>query len=347
MISFDVFFYVSVSIAVARVTSDSSLLLAQCAVKLLDASKNLTMLTAAVYVSTSPEVTHDFRSELLLAVHRNYHPALLLHRFDVKPFNPSRHISPHAYLVAARGVSDLTSHLDTINVTAGSWRPDTNFVVVLETTVASAASLEPVIKRFWTNFMLKSVLLVPSCAVDGSPPAVDAFVWYPFRESCGRRHEPTAIGTCAGLGDEGDDGHAASTGRWNASTAFGSRVPDVFAGCAVNVAGFYWPPMTVLSNRTPATMSYGMDVETVRLMGRAGNVTLAFREVAHNQRWGVKSANGSWNGGFGELSAHRSDMLIGGGILTAERLEMFDCAATRQVMGTGRKNTTVKNANQK
>lgn len=95
----------------------------------------------------------------------------------------------------------------------------------------------------------------------------------------------------------------------------------------MTVAAFDWPPMTVLSGRT---LRRGMDVGVVKLMSRIGRVKLSVKPVAGDRRWGVKSANGTWDGGFGELAGHRADLLIGGPILTADRLAMFDSAPPRQ-----------------
>lgn len=293
---------------------DDQRLLAQCAVHLLNVSNQV---RRTVYLTTSPQVTRNFRTELLLSMHLSHQPTLLLDRFDVALFNPNRYVLPHAYVVAARGVPDLTDHLDTINVTHASWRPGVHFVVVLETLAdVSQSALEPVYRRFWTNHMFKSVLVAPSVTVGG---AVDAFAWYPFRNRCGEYHAPKSVDACAVA--------AAADG---APDLFGDRIPDKFRNCTVKIAAFNWPPMTVLS--PDRSMSHGMDVGVVELMSRFGNVRLEVVEVAGDQRWGIKSPNGTWNGGFGMLSRHQADVLIGGGIMTAERSEMFDSVPPRQVI---------------
>lgn len=316
--SFNTFFRLFATIFVWPYTGCDSNLLAQCAVKLLNVSN---LFRTTVYVTMSPRVTRSFRSELLFSMHQNYKPALLLNEFHVELFNPNRYILPHAYLVAARNTSDLIDHLDTINVTDALWRPEVNFVVILETfTELSQHILEPVFRRFWTNNMFKSVLLIP--AIDDD--AVEAFYWYPFRKRCGEYHTPTLEDLCT-RGDNNDS-------QWSVIDVFEKIIPDTFYNCAVKIVGFNWAPMTLLSNQTPKTMLHGMDVEVVKLMSRIGNVKLEFHEVKNNQRWGVKLANGTWNGGFGELSRHRADFLIGGGILTSERREMFDSAPARQVI---------------
>lgn len=299
-------------------TGCDSNLLAQCAVQLLDVS-NLTRTT--VYVTMSPRVTRNFRTQLLFSMHQNYKPALLLNKFHIQLFNPNRCILPHAYLVAARNTSDLIDHLDTINVTDALWRPEANFVVILETfTELSQQILEPVFRRFWFNNIFKSVLLIPT--IDGD--AIEAFYWYPFQKRCGEYHTPTLKDLCTQRDNNGS--------LWTVLDVFEKNIPDTFYNCTVKIVGFNWPPMTLLSNQTPRTMLHGMDVEVIKLMGRIGNVKLEFHEVKQNQRWGVKLLNGTWNGGFGELSRHRADFLIGGGILTAERGEMFDSAPARQVI---------------
>lgn len=303
-------------------------LLAQCAVKLLNVS-NLMRMT--VYVTMSPNVSHNFRTELLFATHRHYNPTLLLHHFEIELFNPNQYILPHAYLVAARSVPDLVDHLDTINVTGISWQPQVNFIVALETpTEVTHNALEPVYRRFWFNNMFQSVLLVPELTGNGT--TVNALAWYPFRQRCGEYHMPKKVNTCVRLLRDDDGGHN-NSGLWNVSNVFGGRIPETFNyNCKVKIAGFHWPPMTLLSNHTPRRMIRGMDVEVVKLMGRIGHVKLELSEVEHNQRWGVMFANGTWNGGFGQLSRHRADFLIGGGIMTYERLKRFDSAPGRQVI---------------
>lgn len=296
---------------------DSSLL-AQCAVQLLNVSN---LMRTTVYVTTSPNVTHNFRSELLFTMHQNYKSALLLNEFHVKLFNPNRYILPHAYLVAANNTTDLVDHLDTINVTDASWRPEVNFIIILEKfTELSQRILEPLFQRLWIKNMFKSVLLIP--AIDGK--AIEAFYWYPFHKRCGEYHTPTLEDLCT----RGDNNNS----QWTVFDVFEKIIPNTFYNCTVNIVGFNWAPMTLLSNQTPRAMLNGMDVEVVKLMGRIGKVQLEFHEVENNQRWGVKLENGTWNGGFGELSRHRGDFLIGGGILTAERKEMFDSAPARQVI---------------
>lgn len=300
------------------VRCDSNLL-AQCAVELLNVSN---LMRTTVYVSTSPEVTHNFRSELLFSMHQNYKPALLLNEFHVELFNPNLYILPHAYMVAARNVSDLIDHLDKINVTDSLWRPEVNFIVVLETfTELSQRMLEPVFQRFWNNNMFKSVLLIPTIESD----SISAFCWHPFQKRCGEYHTPKLEDVCTR--ERHNNGS-----KWTILNAFEKIIPNAFKQCTVKIVGFNWAPMTLLSNQTPRTMLHGMDVEVVKLMSRIGNVKLEFHEIEKNQRWGVKSINGTWNGGFGELSRHRADFLIGGGILTAERKEMFDSSPARQVI---------------
>lgn len=312
--------------SIGQVKCDTDLL-AQCAVKLLNVS-NLMQMT--VYVTMSSNVSYNFRTELLSAMHRNYNPTLLLHRFEIKTFNPNRYIVPHAYLVAAHAVPDLVGHLDTINVTAVSWQPQVNFIVTLETpTEVTHNALEPVYRRFWFNNMFQSVLLVPKLTGNGT--TVNALAWYPFRQRCGGYHMPNKVNTCVRQLWDNDGGYN-NSGRWNVTNVFARRIPDTFNNCKVKIAGFHWPPMTLLSNHTPRRMIRGMDVEVVKLMGRIGRVKLEFNEVEHDQRWGVMLANGTWNGGFGALSRHRADFLIGGGIMTHQRLEMFDSAPGRQVI---------------
>lgn len=307
-------------------------LLARCAVRLLNASGPASPATA-VYVTISPDVSHEFRTRLLGAVHRAHEPALLLNRFHVDPFDPNRCAPPRAYLVAARGVPDLVDHLDTINVTDESWRPAVDFVFALETPPppddAAGRALEPVYRRILTNYAFRSVVLAPSTAADRG--AVVAFAWYPFRRRCGEYHTPNVIDTCVRrLRPEGGGGGGGDTVGWNAiRDAFGGRIPRTFNGCTVTVAAFEWPPMTVLSGRA---FRGGMDVGVVELMGRIGRVRLSVKPVARDRRWGVKSANGTWDGGFGELAGHRADLLIGGAILTAGRVAMFDSAPPRQVI---------------
>lgn len=302
-------------------------LLAQCAVLLLNVSCN--PLRTAAYVTTSPDVSADFRTALLLAMHQTYKPAVLLHQFDIDPFNPNRYVLPHAYVVAARGVSDLADHLATINVTDDSWQPLVNFVLMLETPLdePSTRALEPVFQRMSINFMFRSVLLTPAF-VNGRGAQVAALTWYPFRRRCGEYHAPKTADTCDRSREPG------SGIRWNVrGDLFSDRIPESFHECTVTVAAFEWPPMTVLQlNRTPPALVNGMDVEVVKLMSRIGNVKLAVNVIGGNQRWGVKSPNGTWDGGFGELSRQRADFLIGGGIMTAERMEMFDSAPPRQVI---------------
>lgn len=295
-------------------------LLAQCAVQLLNVSS---LLRTTVYVTMSSRVTDDFRTLILRSMHRANKPALLLREFDIEQFNPNRYVLPLAYLVAARDVSDLANHLDTINVTDDSWQPTVNFVVLLQESPPADAQygrpLYPVYRRIWTKFMFHSVLLAPSSA-----GAIAALAWYPFRGRCGEYHAPKTVDTCGG-------GGAPDHYRWNASggDVFQNRIPDAFNACTVTIAAFDWPPMTVLSG---STMVNGMDVEVVKIMSRIGRVRLAVNVIRENRRWGVKSANGSWDGGFGELSAQRADFLIGGGIMTAERMAMFDSAPPRQVI---------------
>lgn len=312
----------------------NNVLLAQCAVRLLDGGNPM---RTAIYTTMSPSVTRNFRTELLYWVHRNYKPSLTLHEFAVEPFNPNRYILPHAYLVVGHNVSDLAAHLDTVNVTDVSWRPEANFVVILETRLAELNQdmLEPVFQRFLTNFMFRSVLVVPTVGSD----TIEALAWFPFRQRCGEYHTPTTAGTCSrsnqdNNNSDNDNSDGFRVPRWNASDngIFDKRIPDAFNGCTVKIAAFCWPPITVLSNDAPRTMVKGMDVELVNLMSRIGNVKLELKEVQNNQRWGVRSANGTWNGGFGELSGRRADVLIGGGILTADRLAMFESAPARQVI---------------
>lgn len=285
--------------------------LARCAVRLLNVSDPI---RTAVYATSGPRVTREFRTDLLLSLHRNHQPALLLDRFDVTLLNPNRYAMPHAYVVAARDVPDLIDHLDTINVTHASWRPGVRFVVVLQTSaVPSRRVLEPVYRRFRDKHMFQSVLVAPSAGGG----AVDAFAWHPFRNRCGEYHVPKKVDACA----------AAAGG---ATDLFDDRVPHVFRNCTVRVAAFNWPPMTVLS--PGRTMLRGMDVGVVQLMSRFGNVRLEVHEVSGKQRWGIKSPNGTWNGGFGMLSRHQADVLIGGPIMTPERIEMFDSVPPRQVI---------------
>lgn len=327
----------SVLAAAAVVDHD---LLARCAVRLLNASEPASR-TSAVYVTISPDVTHEFRTRLLGAVHRAREPALLLRRFHVDPFDPNRCVPPRAYLVAARGVPDLVGHLDTINVTDESWRPAVDFVFVLETPPppddAAGRELEPVFRRILTNYAFRSVVLAPSTADRG---AVVAFAWYPFRRRCGEYHAPNVIDTCVRRPGGDDDPVGWNVRRrpgggddpvgWNVRDVFGGRIPRTFNGCTVTVAAFEWPPMTVLSSGR--ALRSGMDVGVVKLMSRIGRVKLTVNPVGGNRRWGVKSANGTWDGGFGELAGHRADVLIGGAILTAERVAMFDSAPPRQVI---------------
>jgi len=206
-------------------------------------------------------------------------------------------------------------------VTDASWRPEVNFIIILEKfTELSQRILEPLFQRLWIKNMFKSVLLIP--AIDGK--AIKAFYWYPFHKRCGEYHTPTLEDLCT----RGDNNNS----QWTVFDVFEKIIPNTFYNCTVNIVGFNWAPMTLLSNQTPRAMLNGMDVEVVKLMGRIGKVQLEFHEVENNQRWGVKLENGTWNGGFGELSRHRGDFLIGGGILTAERKEMFDSAPARQVI---------------
>lgn len=316
---FDIISKVIVSIIVLSiyVKCDSNPL-AQCAEQLLYVSNQM---RTTVYVTMSPKVDFSFRTELLISVHKTYNPALLINHFDIELFNPNRFILPNAYLVVAHSVSDLIDHLDTINVTDASWQPEVNFIVILETlTELSQQILEPVFQQFWMNFMFRSVLLIPS-----NNNTVGVFAWYPFRKRCGLYHKPKMVYKCTKKD--------ISLSQPNVSGIFEKRIPYVFNdNCTVKIAGFNWPPMTLLSNQTPRMMLYGMDVEVIKLMGRIGNVKLELKEVKDNQRWGVKSSNGTWNGGFGDLSRHQADFLIGGGIMTAERMEMFDSAPGRQVI---------------
>jgi len=245
---------------------------------------------------------------------------------------------PRAYLVAARDPFDLANHLDTINVTDVSWQPEVHFIVTLETPVEPTAehALKPVFRRLWTGNVFHSVLLVPRIARGrGTVAAVDALAWYPFQRRCGAYRAPKTVDTCDGGVEEKSAGSAAAGGRWNnvAGDVFANRIPATFDDrCTVKIAAFNWPPMTLLSNRTPRVMMGGMDVEVVKLMGRIGRVRLELIEVQNDQRWGVMAANGSWNGGFGELSEHRADFLIGGGIMTADRMERFGSVPARQVI---------------
>lgn len=291
-------------------------ILAKCAEQLLYVSKQL---RKTVYVTISPEVNFSFRTELMISVHKTYNPTLLINNFDLELFNQNQFILPHAYLVVAHNVSDLVNHLNTINVTDATWQPEVNFIVVLETlTELSQYILEPVFQQFWMNFMFKSVLLIQT-----NNNTIGAFAWYPFRKRCGVYHKPKMVYKCS----------KKNVSRPNVSNVFKKRIPNMFNdNCTVKIAGFHWPPMTLLSNQTPRVMLYGMDVEVIKLMARIGNVKLEFKEIKNNQRWGVKSSNGTWNGGFGDLSRHQADILIGGGIMTAERMEMFDSAPGRQVI---------------
>ncbi|VVC46202.1 Ionotropic glutamate receptor, L-glutamate and glycine-binding domain,Ionotropic glutamate receptor [Cinara cedri] len=329
---------IAISTAVCWPTAarDSNGLLARCAVRLLNVGNPM---RTTFYVTISPAVSRDFRTELLSAMHRDYRSALMLHEFDVTPFNPNKYIVPHAYLVVGHDASDLADHLDKINVTHPSWRPDANFVVVIETPLAELNQrvLEPVFRRFLVKFIFRSVLLAPP--VSGG--TVEALAWFPFRRRCGVYHTPRTVDTCSGVfrrdnNNASDDysNNSFTVPRWNVgdNSVFEKRIPDVFNGCTVKIAAFYWPPMAVLSNDTPRTMVKGMDVEVVNLMSRIGNVKLELNEVKDDQRWGVRSANGTWNGGFGELSRHRADILIGGGILSPDRSSMFESAPARQVI---------------
>lgn len=302
-------------------------LLAQCAVQLLNVSN---LLRTTVYVTMSTEVTYDFRTRILSAMHHANKPALLLKQFDIEQFNPNRYILPLAYLVAARSVPDLVDHLGTINVTDNSWQPTVNFVMLLETPPADMSGhvLEPVFHQIWTKFIFKSVLLVPSSTTDQE--AITALAWFPFRERCGKYHTPKSVDTCTARPSVDHNGPSV---EWNVRDVFENRIPDTFNSCTVTIAAFDWPPMTILSNHTtPSAIVNGMDVEVVKIMSRIGNVKLAVNEIGDNKRWGVKSENGTWDGGFGELSRQRADFLIGGGIMTAERMEMFDSAPPRQVI---------------
>lgn len=306
-----------------RVTSsDSNPLLAQCAAELLRADATA---QTAVHVTMGARVTHGFRTELLSAMHRAHVPTLLLRRFDVQLFNPNQYVLPDAYVVAARDLSDLADHLDTVNVTGVSWRPEAKFVVTLETPVERAAEreLKPVYRRFWTSHVFRSALLVPPMDGRDRGTTVHALVWSPFTRKCGQYHEPMVVDTCTANGTRWRDGNG----------LFANRIPATFNGdCTVKIAAFNWPPLTVLSNHTPRTMVRGMDVEVIKLMGRIGRVKLELTEVENDQRWGVMAANGSWNGGLGKLSEHRADFLIGGAILTVERMKRFNSVASRQVI---------------
>lgn len=299
-------------------------LLAQCSVQLMNVS-NLLKVTA--YVTMSSEVTYDFRIELLHSMHRSYKPIILLNAFSIELFNPNQKILPYAYVVVARGVSDLVDHLDAINVTHASWQPEVNFIVILETVVIDLSEnvLKPVFHQFWINNIFRSVLLIPTLAIGNN--TVEAFAWYPFQGKCGVYHTPKKVTTCRRL-DNNDHG------QWNVvnDTIFDNRIPDMFDDCTVKIAGFHWPPLTLLSNDTPRTMLYGMDVEVIKLMSRIGNVKLQFKEIENDERWGVKFNNGTWNGGLGYLSRHKADIMVGGGILTPERMQMFDSAPPRQVI---------------
>lgn len=165
---------------------------------------------------------------------------LLLNGFKTEFFNPNKPILPRAYLVVAHDARDLATYLGLVNVTAASWRPEVDFVVVLETLMIDHmldVLLEPVFQRFWSYYTLRSVLLVPTEHND----RVDALAWFPFLNRCGSYHRPNTVDTCYG-------------GHWTAASdtdVFGGRVPKVFANCKVKVAGFNWPPMTILSNHTP------------------------------------------------------------------------------------------------
>lgn len=299
----------------------------QCAVRLLNATvMSRRRATAAVYVTISPEVSQEFRTELLCALHRTHIPTLLLRRFELESFNPNRFVLPHAYLVAAHDPFDLARHLDAINVTGESWRPETNFVVTLETSVEPTAdnALKPVFQRFWTGNVFYSVLLVPRMARDH----VDALAWYPFHNECGAYHAPKTVDSCNSNSDGGWKSVDGSSG------VFADRIPATFDGrCTVKIAAFDWRPMTMLSNHTPRrTMVSGMDVEVIKLMERIGRVRLEVVEVKKDERWGIMAANGSWNGGLGEVSERRADMMIGGGILTVERTKRFRSVSGRQVI---------------
>lgn len=328
----------SVVTSTGYVKRSSAELLARCAVRLLNVSN---IIRTTVYVTMSAEVTDDFRTQLLLSVRNTCHcPVVLLNRFNVEFFNQNRYVRPDAYIVAARNASDLAGHLDTINVTDASWYPEAYFVVVLETLAeTSERVLGPLFQRFWSNNLFQSVLLVPSsppAVGNGGAAAVYALAWYPFQNRCGEYHAPKTMDTCIWLDDGNDnknDDDDNNYGFWrNGMDLFDKRIPKVFRNCTVRIAGFHWPPMTLLSNGTPRAMSRGMDVEVVKLMSRIGNVNLEFKEIREDQRWGVMTANGTWTGGFGELSRHRADILIGGSIMTTERAETFDASPPRQVI---------------
>lgn len=305
----------------SRASCDNHGLLARCAVRLLDVSDSM---RTTVYVTMSGNVTERMREELLKAVHGDHKPAVLLNgRFHADFFNAARPTVPRAYLVVARDAADLADHLGKINATDVSWRPEADFVAVLE---QPNGSLEPVFRQFSVNHVFASVLVVPTA--DASAATVDAFAWHPFRDGCGAYHEAELMDTC-----RHSDRDGGGTWRGHAATVFARRLPDVFRGCTVRVAAFQWPPMTLLSDRgTPRTLVSGMDVEVVKLMRRLGNVRLQLTEIERDERWGVKSADGTWSGGFGKLATHQADLLIGGGIMTAERMLMFDSAPARQVI---------------
>ncbi|XP_071538858.1 glutamate receptor ionotropic, delta-2-like [Panulirus ornatus] len=90
-------------------------------------------------------------------------------------------------------------------------------------------------------------------------------------------------------------------------------------GAVLNVVTFYLPP-TILHHFAPDgsfLRRYGHDVEVVLAMAQIFNFTANFKDPLPGERWGVLTANGTWNGMVGMLGRGEADIGMGNLFITA------------------------------
>ncbi|XP_071518316.1 probable glutamate receptor [Panulirus ornatus] len=80
---------------------------------------------------------------------------------------------------------------------------------------------------------------------------------------------------------------------------------------------------------------YGTDVETVKAVARALNITLEFRETPNGETFGEMYDNGSWYGLMGQLQRQEVDIGLSNLFISKHWLQVIDLTAPYRVERTG------------
>lgn len=263
----------------------------------------------------------DVSTQLLEEVHEAYNWPLLVSSRRNRALAESRNKHGSYVMFAETGnvVQDVRNQLIDLKTHFG-WNSRAKFVVAIVgplNRLLEGSLVEDVLNELWTEKTANTIVIFYYEELT----TLHIYTHFPYYPPSRCGHNPTAVFIDQWVVNKEGEGNFLL-----GAPLFPDKIPLNFHGCPFKISTFEFEPLvtkpTLINNKR--MYSEGLEIRVLELVMNAMNLSPIYRSPPENGKWGIRLENGSWNGIYGEVIDHLSDVAVCGMVLDNIRSRSAD-----------------------